>query len=52
MQILRMVLTFNTKTLETWQTRGVSHCGLAISIKNNLKAIKIMETQIFHHAKI
>jgi hypothetical protein len=31
----------------------VSHCGLAIYIKKYLKAKRrIMETQIFHHAKI
>jgi hypothetical protein len=30
-----------------------SHCGLAIYIKKYLKEKeKIMETQIFHHAKI
>jgi hypothetical protein len=35
------------------QTRGVSHCGLAIYIKSYVKAKRrIMETQIFHHAKI
>jgi len=34
-------------------TRGVSHCGLAISIKKHLKAKRrFMEIQIFHHAKI
>jgi hypothetical protein len=33
------------------ETRGVSHCGLAIYTKNYLKA-RIMETQIFHHAKV
>jgi hypothetical protein len=34
------------------QTRGVSHCGLAIYIKMYLNAKEeIMETQIFHHAK-
>jgi hypothetical protein len=35
-------------------TRGVSHCGLAIYIKKKyLKAKRrILETQIFHHAKI
>jgi len=33
--------------------RGVSHCGLAIYIKKYLKTNqRIMETQIFHHAKI
>jgi hypothetical protein len=33
-------------------TRGVSHCGLAIYIKKDLKAKRrIMDTQIFHHAK-
>jgi hypothetical protein len=36
-------------------TRGVSHnkgCGFAIYIKKYLKAKRrIMETQIFHHAK-
>jgi hypothetical protein len=33
--------------------RGASHCGLAICIKKYLKAKeRIMETQIFHHAKI
>jgi hypothetical protein len=31
----------------------VSHCGLAIYIKIDLKAKRgIMETQIFHHATI
>jgi hypothetical protein len=36
------------------QTRGVSHCGLAIYIKQYFTAIEelYMETQIFHHAKI
>jgi hypothetical protein len=37
------------------ETRGVSHYGLAISIKKYLKKAKearIMETQIFRHAKI
>jgi hypothetical protein len=34
-------------------TRGVSHCGLAIYIKTYLKGKRrIMETQIFQHAKI
>jgi hypothetical protein len=34
------------------KTRGVSHCGLASYIKTYLNAKKrIMETQIFHHAK-
>ncbi len=34
------------------KTRGVSHCGLATYIKKYLNAKKrIMETQIFHHAK-
>jgi hypothetical protein len=35
-------------------TRDVSHYGLAIYIKSILrqKKKKIMETQIFHHAKI
>jgi hypothetical protein len=38
---------------ETPETRGVSHCGLAIYIKKYLKGKRrIMETQIFHHAKI
>jgi hypothetical protein len=33
-------------------TRGVSHFGLAIYIKKYLKGKRrIMETQIFHHAK-
>jgi hypothetical protein len=40
MQIFRMVLNFDTKTSKTWQTRGVSHCGLAIYIKKYLKTIK------------
>jgi hypothetical protein len=32
---------------------GVSHCGLAIYIKKYLNAKRIiMETHIFHHAKI
>jgi hypothetical protein len=35
------------------KTRGVTHCGLAIDIKKYIKAKRrIMETQIFHHAKI
>jgi hypothetical protein len=35
------------------KTRGMSHNGLAIYIKKYLNAKrKIMETQIFHHAKI
>jgi hypothetical protein len=35
------------------ETRGVSHCGLAINIKNYLKGKRrIMKNQIFHHAKI
>jgi hypothetical protein len=36
------------------ETRGVSHYGLAIYIKKIIlkKKWKIMETQIFHHAKI
>jgi hypothetical protein len=35
------------------KTRGVSHCGLAIYTKKYLKAKeRIMEIQIFHHAKI
>jgi hypothetical protein len=34
-------------------TRGLSHCGLVIYIKKYLKTKeRIMETQIFHHAKI
>jgi hypothetical protein len=34
-------------------TRVVSHCGLAIYIKKYLNAKRrIMETHIFHHAKI
>jgi hypothetical protein len=40
-----------TKTLK----QGVcqSHCGIASYIKKDLKAKRrIMETQIFHHAKI
>jgi hypothetical protein len=33
-------------------TSGVSHFGLAIYIKKYLKAKRrMMETQIFHHAK-
>jgi hypothetical protein len=32
---------------------GVSHCGLAVYIKMDLKGKRRMvETQIFHHAKI
>jgi hypothetical protein len=32
---------------------GLSRCGLAIYIKKDLKVKRrIMETQIFHHAKI
>jgi hypothetical protein len=40
--------------IATWlNTRVVSHCGLAIYIKKYLKAKeRIMEIQIFHHAKI
>jgi hypothetical protein len=35
------------------ETRGVSNCGLAIYIKKYLKEKRrIMETQIFHHAKL
>jgi hypothetical protein len=35
------------------QTRGVSHCGLAVYIKWYLKAKEeFLETQIFHHTKI
>jgi len=34
------------------ETRGVPHCGLPIYIKKYLKARRIMETQIFHPAKI
>jgi hypothetical protein len=42
----------STFSLQT-QTRGVSHCSLAIYIKKYLKAKqRIMETQILHHAKI
>jgi hypothetical protein len=38
--------------IPVYRTRGVSHCGLAIYIKKYLKAKRrIMETQIFHHAK-
>jgi hypothetical protein len=34
-------------------TRGVSHCGLAFNIKKYLEGKRrIMEIQIFHHAKI
>jgi hypothetical protein len=34
-------------------TRGASHCGLAMYIKMDFKAKKlIMKTQIFHHPKI
>jgi hypothetical protein len=37
----------------SYKTRGMSHCGLAICIKKYLMAKKrVMETQIFHHAKI
>jgi hypothetical protein len=37
----------------TKQTRGVSHCHLAIYIENCLKGKRrIMETQIFHLTKI
>jgi len=44
--------------MEKWpqmKQGGVSHCGLAIYIKKKYikeKKRKIMETQIFHHAKI
>jgi len=39
------------KNVANKQQQGV--CGLAICIKNYLKAKKrIMKTQIFHHAKI
>jgi K+ transporter len=43
---------YNNKRLV--KTRVVSHYGLAISIEKYLKAKerRIMETQIFHHAKI
>jgi hypothetical protein len=35
------------------KTRGVSHCGLAIYILKVSKGKRrIMEIQIFHHAKI
>jgi hypothetical protein len=35
------------------KTRGLSQCGLAIYMKKYLKAKeRIMETQIFHDAKI
>jgi hypothetical protein len=38
---------------ETNETRGASQCGLAICTKKYPKAKRrIMETQIFHHAKI
>jgi hypothetical protein len=34
------------------KTRDVSHCGLAIHIKETLGNRRIMEPQIFHHVKI
>jgi len=41
------------KTHQTTKTRDVSQCGLAIYIKKALKGKRrIMESQIFHHAKI
>ncbi len=45
---------FLHKVLLTNETRGVSHFGLAIYIlkKRILRQKRIMETQIFHHAKI
>jgi putative sterol carrier protein len=44
---------FMTKKKKDKKKRGVSHCGLAIYIEKYLKAKeKIMETQIFHYAKI
>jgi hypothetical protein len=43
----------NWSKVVTQKTRGVSHCGLAIYIKKYLKAKQeLMETQIFHQAKI
>jgi len=42
----------STSTIPVFRTRGVSQCGLAIYTKKYLKAKRrIMETQIFHHAK-
>jgi len=36
-----------------FNNKSVSHCGLAIYIKKYLKAKEeLLETQIFHHAKI
>jgi hypothetical protein len=35
------------------KTRGVSQCGLAISIKKYLKAeAELRNSNVFHHAKI
>jgi hypothetical protein len=34
------------------KTRDVSHCCLAIHMRKTLGKRRIMETQIFHHAKI
>jgi hypothetical protein len=51
---LDCIMVMNLLGLELSKiTRGVSHCGLAIHIKKYLKGKRrIMETQIFHHAKI
>jgi hypothetical protein len=42
-----------TTSIKQRTTRGVSHCGLVIYIlKVSQGKRRIMETQIFHHAKI
>ncbi len=47
------IIMFQIHLSKTRPTRCVSHCGLAVYIKKYLKAKRrIMETQIFHHAKI
>jgi hypothetical protein len=52
-EVLPGVKRIFPQTRGTYIARGVSHCGLAIYIKKYLKIKRrIMETQIFHHAKI
>jgi len=47
-----MAIGILSSHLKHYITRGVSHYGLAIYIKNYLKAKRrIMDTPIFHHAK-
>jgi hypothetical protein len=42
-----------SKKAIVYSTRGVSHCGLAVYIKKvSSGKRRIMEIQIFHHAKI